>query len=442
MSVSVKALSWTRDRDDDRVCGETADERAFERLYHDHIAYVRGAVRRYLWGAAVDDVVQETFAQAYRSGLHLDPDGEEAQSVAGRLAAIARNRSIDILRQRMRGLDEIADDGRLSRIVAAGSDADPEHRLLAMRRQDGIAEALDALCDRQRRVVVLHYVEGRSYEEIATAENMTVSAVKATLFRGRRTFRYLYASIAEREGLSVIFGHRVLARLRARLRQTRERVASAPSDALGHLAPTSPGLAQAIVTAVVVGSMAVVGAATAAAAEPQSEPAPSGVEESAPAAGEPGAEQPPASQAHPGSEPEVEGSSEASGEPEAEGTTSDTDEAHARETAPRDGVHSQTSASVDSDTVAPGQDPPGDASADAQASADVDPESRRARSDQSGEGRTGSAVTETSTAVVNDVEAARSASTNTQTSNRVGAGCLESTEHQPAASRDACSLVP
>jgi RNA polymerase sigma factor (sigma-70 family) len=227
----------------------------------------------------VDDVVQETFAQAYRCDLHVGGDPVRAFKL---LAGIARNRSIDVLRRRMRGVEEVRDDGRLVTVAAVSHDADPEVVLLASRRRDGIAEALDSLCDRQRRILFMHYIDGRRYEEIAEEEGITVDAVKAALARGRRSFRHLYASIADRDGLAVVLGG-LLGRAQARLRAMRDRVAAGAESLAGGITSVSPTVANAFVAVVVAGSVSLAGASAAAAegGDGASEPAGSSV----PAAG-------------------------------------------------------------------------------------------------------------------------------------------------------------
>lgn len=245
------------------------EDQAFGRLYSEHVDLVRRSVRRYLWGAVVDDVVQETFAQAYRSRLHVDSalESEGDEPVAKRLAGIARNRSIDVLRHRMRGLDEVPDDGRVVALASTSCDADPERRLLAGARREGIAEAFSSLRDVQRRLLFLRYVEGMSYAQIARAEDMSIDAVKANLARGRRTFRTLYAALAEARGLVVVAGTRFWARLRSHARRLRDRATAGASDTLSGLASATPAVGQAVVTAVVIGSVAILGTGRAAADE-------------------------------------------------------------------------------------------------------------------------------------------------------------------------------
>lgn len=280
MAISFDHPRHTRFEAPQRGAPDPAGVEAFERLYGEHALQVRRVVRRYLWGAVVDDVVQETFAQAFRSGVHLDACEAEGGTAARRLVGMARNRSIDVLRQRMRGAEEIADNGRLSSLPALAGDADPEAGFLASCRRQGIAEALDALCERQRRVLFLRHVEGLAYDEIAEREGITTDGVKATLARARKSFRHMYASIAEREGLSVLLGgpvfRRLLDRLQARLRGARNRIVSGVDQAVTSFAAVSPGIANTLLTVFVAGSVLVMGAGAAAAEQadhPDSAPA-------------------------------------------------------------------------------------------------------------------------------------------------------------------------
>jgi RNA polymerase sigma-70 factor (ECF subfamily) len=258
MTATMPSLSPV---ETDRSVVDLAEGTAFDRLYSAHKGLVEHVVRRYLWGAVVEDVVQETFAQAYRSGLHL-LDTDYDHPVERRLTGIARNRSIDVLRRRMRGRDEVTDDGRLAAMPSVSWEADPERRFQTLRRRAGIAEAFDGMAERQRRVLFMKYVDGLSYEEIAEAEGMTPDGVKATLARGRRSFRELYASIAERSGLSVVLGGGLVGRLRARLRWMREQASFGATNSVAGIGAATPAMVNAVVAAVVVGSLAVVGTAT------------------------------------------------------------------------------------------------------------------------------------------------------------------------------------
>lgn len=374
--------------------GTAGDGEAFERFYAEHAEHVRQVVRRYLWGAVVDDVVQEAFAQAYRSRLHLDGE-DRGRDPARLLVGIARNRSIDVLRQRIRGGEEIADDGRLAAMASPVAEFDPESGFLAARRREGIAEALDALCARQRRVLSLRHLEGLSYDEIAERERMTADAVKATLARGRKSFRHMYAAIAEREGLSVLVGggafRRVLDRIRSGLRGARERLAAGYDAVAANVAAVSPGMTNTLVAAFVAGSVTVLGAGAAAASEnPDADGAAAlaaamesysatldatqevlvAAEEDAEADGE----------AEPESEDRGKGKP-SEDEPAAEGPSEEAGGASTGNGAPVAAQASTSaSASADSDEVAP-DDTPASGGADAEATAEADTEEGHAETE-------------------------------------------------------------
>lgn len=114
-----------------------------------------------------EDAVQETFLRYLdRIGTFRDADHEKAW-----LLTVCTNRCRDALRSRQRhpqvALDQVPEESRQSQ--------DRE-----------IWEALMALPEKYREVLVLHAVEGYRTEEIAGIIGKTPSAVKMRLTRGRK----------------------------------------------------------------------------------------------------------------------------------------------------------------------------------------------------------------------------------------------------------------
>ena len=99
---------------------------------------------------------------------------------------IASNLCTDRLRRRRPevSLDGMGDDGAWE--WQAGSDPSPERQLEERERQRAVRALLDTLAPVDRLVVTLFYWEDLSYEEIAEATHLSVSAVKSRLFRARR----------------------------------------------------------------------------------------------------------------------------------------------------------------------------------------------------------------------------------------------------------------
>jgi RNA polymerase sigma factor (sigma-70 family) len=154
-------------------------DRNFERLYRRH------AVDVYRYALAVlrnqpdaEDVTQTTFMNAYRA---LER-GEEPQTPHNWLIAIAHN----VCRQRFRqasrrpleiGLEEDVAD----QFVEPEDDNAPS--------PEDIRRALQHLAFNQRAALVMRELEGRSYAEIASLLDLSVSAVETLIFRARRALR-------------------------------------------------------------------------------------------------------------------------------------------------------------------------------------------------------------------------------------------------------------
>ena len=115
-----------------------------------------------------EDVVQEVFTK-YFCGLHLPMNPEQEKAWFLRVAI---NQCHDTLRKkgyRMHtSLDEVAE-------TVAAEETDTGH----------LYDALQKLPEKNRGVVILHYLEGYSVEEIAKILQLSSSAVKMRLMRGR-----------------------------------------------------------------------------------------------------------------------------------------------------------------------------------------------------------------------------------------------------------------
>lgn len=232
-------------------------EAEFERLYDEYAHRIIGLVRRFIADEdVVDDIVQETFLRAYNSELHLEYlDEQRDRDQWPWLAAVARNLSLDTLRKGKGVYEEDLDEEFFEIDLSLD---DPEVRLLASRRREGIAEALDAVSKRQRRILILKHLHGLDYRDIAAREGVSVAALKSAMARARRTFRDAYATVAERSGLGVIAGG-IVTRVQVRLRSWRNRILGSP-DATATAMAASPAAANALTTLAVLGTVGALGA--------------------------------------------------------------------------------------------------------------------------------------------------------------------------------------
>jgi RNA polymerase sigma-70 factor (ECF subfamily) len=157
------------------------DEAAFSQLVETHQGPVFNLCYRMLGDATMaEDAAQETFLRAYQgmAGYEL------GRSLANWLLAIASHYCIDQLRRR-RFLTFPLD------LVAAHRRADdgvsePEVALDTRERERNVHELLRQLRPLDRAVTIMRYWYDLSYEEIAEALSLSVSAVKSRLHRARR----------------------------------------------------------------------------------------------------------------------------------------------------------------------------------------------------------------------------------------------------------------
>ncbi len=160
---------------------QQGDEQAFAKLVEQYQRPVYNLCYRMLGdGYEAEDAAQETFLRAYRAIHRYD----NSRPFATWLLSIASHYCIDLIRRRRMRLVPIDD---------LPGEAIPDPQLLpeaAVRQgeeQKQVQELLKELNPTDRSAVILYYWYEYSYEEIAAALSITVSAVKSRLHRARRT---------------------------------------------------------------------------------------------------------------------------------------------------------------------------------------------------------------------------------------------------------------
>jgi RNA polymerase sigma factor (sigma-70 family) len=133
-----------------------------------------------------EDVTQEVFVRAYTQLATYKP----AHKFSTWLLSIASHLAIDQLRRRRFLALPLEDVPFLEWITDLG--IGPEQSALDGEQQDEIQAYLQRLHSKYRAVIVLRYWYDLSYEEIATALNLTPALVKARLHRARELLaRYM-----------------------------------------------------------------------------------------------------------------------------------------------------------------------------------------------------------------------------------------------------------
>jgi RNA polymerase sigma-70 factor, ECF subfamily len=155
------------------------DDRALGTLYDKWHAVVHGVVARVLRQPDdIEDVVEETFWQAWRQASRFDPARGAVQTW---LLTIARSRALDRVRSLRRRREEPleGDDGEAVTQVAAPSD--PGLDAEASERRRIVTAALSELPTEQREALELGYYGGLSQSEIAERTGQPLGTVKTRM---------------------------------------------------------------------------------------------------------------------------------------------------------------------------------------------------------------------------------------------------------------------
>jgi len=161
-----------RDTDDDlwRAVAH-GDEGGFETLYRRYEATALRIATRICGPAAAEDAVQAAFFSVWRSRSSFDP---ALGSVRSWVLTVVRNRSIDILRERRRSVQDVPE----VHLPEAADDRLTENEILAKEAGAEVRSAVAALPAAQRRVVELAYFGDYTQTEIAKQLEVPLGTVK------------------------------------------------------------------------------------------------------------------------------------------------------------------------------------------------------------------------------------------------------------------------
>ena len=131
----------------------------------------------------LEDLAQEVFLRLFRAL----PDFRGEAQVATFLYRIIVNVVNDEFRRRQKArlAVSVGDESRELRSPSP----DPEEILQRDQMQETVDAALAQLNPRERSILVLHYQEGRSYEEIAAILDTPIGTVKTHLYRARQRLK-------------------------------------------------------------------------------------------------------------------------------------------------------------------------------------------------------------------------------------------------------------
>jgi RNA polymerase sigma-70 factor (ECF subfamily) len=172
----------------DRSKDELAKRKAFETEALPHMdALYRTALRMTKNENDAEDLVQEAYVKAYRFWDKFEP----GSNCRAWLFKIMTNIFINDYRSKSRSpmavnVDEIDDNFLYGQLSTLGPGDDPERQMFAKIFDDDVKKAIENLPDDFRLVVVLSFLEGFSYQEIAEIADLQLGTVKSRLHRGRK----------------------------------------------------------------------------------------------------------------------------------------------------------------------------------------------------------------------------------------------------------------
>ena len=181
------------------------DKGAFPALVSRHLRSVYNLAYRSTGNVMeAENIVQETFVRAYAAL----PRCQEPFSFKPWLLTIAINLCRNRARQAEREPEMVTDCEGEENALEQVPDPDPGplERLLQSEANAALEEAIAALPLPYRQALVLRYMEGLSYEEVAQALSLPVNTVRTHLFRAKERLREILLRQQERENDGLLRG--------------------------------------------------------------------------------------------------------------------------------------------------------------------------------------------------------------------------------------------
>lgn len=182
------------DKSDEELIADfvAGDEAAFTELVERHLKTVYSFVVRFVGNShEAEDIVQETFLKAWKSASSYRTEASKFKTWVLR---IARNTAIDHLRKK-KHIPFSEFDNAEGQNVLAETVPDPEAlqdvRFAKKQDAEAITEALQKLSPEAREIVLLHYTNGLTFQEIGDMLGRPHNTVKSRHHRAIINLRKL-----------------------------------------------------------------------------------------------------------------------------------------------------------------------------------------------------------------------------------------------------------
>jgi len=140
---------------------------------------------------AAADLLQEVFLRVNRFSVRIDPD----RPIEPWLYRVTTNLTYTWLKRRKRWLLQPIEE--MAEWLASGKKNSPSHRFERIEEWRNISRAVASLPPRHRVVIVLHYYNDLSLQEISEILEIPVGTVKSRLHYGRRALKLHLKAVDE-----------------------------------------------------------------------------------------------------------------------------------------------------------------------------------------------------------------------------------------------------
>lgn len=165
------------------IKGDQPSFRQLMKKYHDQVYNL--LYRMVHEKDEVEDLTQEAFIKAFQSLQNFN----EEFAFSTWLYKIATNNCIDYIRKKKLATFSIdkpiaSTDGEFS-FEIPDSTYEPDKTLIARQRSKVLEDAINALPEKYRIVILMRHTEDKDYQEIANELHLPLGTVKAHIFRAR-----------------------------------------------------------------------------------------------------------------------------------------------------------------------------------------------------------------------------------------------------------------
>lgn len=180
-------MEYTERDEEVAVRVQRGDVESFGVLVERYEAKMRRYARRFLFTETdTDDVVQDVFLKAYTNINSFDP----SRSFSTWLYRVAHNSFINTLKKNRRLPLLFFDADSLFPHPVASEETDRD--MYDQQIKDAMEHCLGELNSKYREVLVLYFIEGLRYQEIADVLHMPVSTVGVRIQRAKAALRVFY----------------------------------------------------------------------------------------------------------------------------------------------------------------------------------------------------------------------------------------------------------